>query len=775
MNAIRQPRPSATPSDEQAARMLARTESLGQIGSVEIDLVSRSAVWSDHLYDIYGRDRELGPAGLDEFLTYIHPADRAVADILRAQEERGVELGPTEFRILRGDGSVRWIHREVAIERDANQRPVRMSATEQDVTARKDVEAELHALAERLTLAQHVGRIGSLVIDLIGQTHFRSDEFYRLVGLDPAKGPYTRAEIFAHIHPDDRRKVVSASDLSHLGLAAPDVEFRVSREDGWAWLRRTQDIVFDEAGKPKRVVVCLQDITDRMRQIEEITAQKERAEKASLARSQFLANMSHEIRTPMNGILGVARILEDANLADEERKHVDIIRHSAEYLMSIINEILDFSKLESSSLKINRHTFRLRGAFTEQLDMMAYLAAEKGLELTNEIGQPVPNFVVGDRDRFCEVLTNLVGNAIKYTPSGRVAVRMAAVADARADIRRIRVEIADTGPGIPEDAHGRLFEPFFQVSSGSTKTSPGTGLGLTIAKRICELMGGQIGFDSTLGHGTTFWFEIPFAAATQADIAKIAKQRQQRVEKRFGAANILVAEDVASNQFVISKLLQGLDCRFDIASNGAEAVARAAERHYDAILMDCHMPAMDGFEATRRIRAQETRRNVIIALTANVMAEDRDRCLDSGMDEVIHKPLAKGDLVVALNKFLAGHDAPGGGEGHETAFADEPAMDAALADFGADAGELIRLTLREADQFLSDLAAAQARADGDAVALIAHSMKSILRQVGAESAGDLAREIEALARRDDAASIGAKIDALRSVYAATRRRLEKRI
>ncbi len=426
------------------------------------------------------------------------------------------------------------------------------------------------------------------------------------------------------------------------------------------WVETTIVPCLNAQGKPYQYIAIRTDITARRKTEFELASARDAAQAANRSKSQFLANMSHEIRTPMNGVIGMTGLLEETTLDPDQQDIVQTIRKSGDLLLTIINDILDFSKIEAGKLAFEMQNFNLREVVEDTLEMLQETARTKGLELAGMVDDGVFSQVSGDAGRLRQVLTNLLNNAIKFTLNGKVILRVTRVSD-----KMLRFEVIDSGIGISPSDQERLFEPFSQVDGSAARKYGGTGLGLAIARQLVQFMQGEIGVTSRLGHGSTFWFTAHFEhqSGTFSPVDQRLKPNQPANSQGSAdsispsswalrpMARILLAEDNMINQKVALRMLAKFGYQADTVANGNEVLEAIKRMPYDIIFMDCQMPDLDGYETTKRIRLTGGRPIHIIAMTANAMEGDREKCLDAGMNDYISKPVKALDIQAALNRW----------------------------------------------------------------------------------------------------------------------------
>lgn len=892
-------------ADEARRESEERFRATFEQAAVGIALVSTDGRWlrvNQRLCDIVGYTHE-------ELLTLsfqdiTHPEDLG-ADLkyVRRMLAGEIQTYSLEKRYLRKDGSVVWINLTVALVREATGKPKYFISVVEDITVRKRIQEERD-------------QFFTISLDMLGIAGF--DGYFRY--LNPAWERtlgYSCEELLAQpyiefVHPDDREATLAEAKKLSIGDRVLRFENRYRAKDGsYRW------VLWNSAPLPEQQLIYFvaHDITERKLAEGELRAAKEAAEAATRAKSDFLANMSHEIRTPMNAIIGMTDLVLDTPLVSEQREYLHTVKSSADSLLSLLNDILDYSKIEAGKLDIEDIPFYLRDSLGDIMSTMALRAHTKGLELACRVLSDVPDALIGDPMRLRQIIVNLVGNAIKFTEQGEVVVEVR-IGDpdnevipremriAEADTRRpdevlLVLSVRDTGIGIPSDKQHLIFEAFEQVDRSTTRKYGGTGLGLTISSQLVHMMGGQIWVESTAGQGSTFHFTVPFgrqemavategkplslqgfrvlvvddnrtnlqileevlsswqmrpaivgsgelalvamdeACATgepfrlvlldammpemdgftlareikrrselstttlmmlssadrQSDIAlcrevgveayltKPVKQ-SELLDNIMSALNtcspdeepalaepiaawpktdrnlsILLAEDNAANQVLAARLLERRGHQVALARNGREVIALLDRQPFDLILMDVHMPEMDGFEATTAIRDNEqtTGGHIrIVAMTALAMKGDRERCLQAGMDGYVAKPLQAHELIAVVEE----RSVPGDGDLPQPEDGEEVVLDVAsvLSRFEGD----MQLLQEVADIFFeedyprlqSEVKSAIESGNGPALTCAAHSIKGLVGNLGAQLAYEKSRCLESMGREGDMSAAG---------------------
>jgi signal transduction histidine kinase/ActR/RegA family two-component response regulator len=545
------------------------------------------------------------------------------------------------------------------------------------------------------------------------------------------------------------------------------------------------DVTLDAERAPNEIATLarsMKQMSVRLAERErDLRLSRDQAEAATRAKSDFLAAMSHEIRTPLNGVIGFADLMLDTSLTIEQRRYVTLQREAGRGLLAIINDILDYSRMEAGQIALEERGFDLRRLLTDCRDLMSNAASGKSLLLQMAVADDVPRFVRGDETRIRQVLLNLLGNAIKFTDRGSVLVA-ASVAAADPERPTLRFAVTDTGPGIAEDDHALLFQRFNQGDRSTNRRHGGTGLGLAISKQLTERMGGRIGFGSALGFGSTFWFELPLARSDHAE-EDPAGTGDPAAPPATRPVRILLAEDVPMNQIVTSAILKKAGHMVEIAEDGAAAVAAVRGGDFDLVLMDLQMPVMDGFEATGTIRRLDgpKGRIPIIALTANALSEQLRKCLDSGMNDHVTKPIEPSVLLDAVHYWTQSIPVPlpapltapqMAPQASETPVFRRGAWDALAAFIGDDAvPEFVRDSLLDVERRIGRLQAAGERPQ---IAFEAHALVSLTGNIGLTELSSLCRALQRAAEGGDA-DLDPPLRAVESAFASARPAIETRL
>jgi PAS domain S-box-containing protein len=605
-------------------------------------------------------------------LPVVPDPERCVRDALR-----GKSLAGSECRGIRRDGSLVETTLWTALLTDASGEARGMVAMVADNSRRKEDEARLRESEERYRdLFQNAN-------DIVVSTDLGGNFTSANKAAEQATG-YTRAELLAMnmaglLAPGEDQRAREIIGAMLAGSPPGRYELTVTAKDGkWIPLEITSRLLFED-GRPTAIQSIARDIAERKQweqRVEEYARELSRkndelslalaaAQEAAEAKSCFLANMSHEVRTPMNGVIGMADVLLTTSLDEEQRGYAATIKNSAEALLVLINDILDTSRIEAGKLELRVGPFDPRELAARVVAMLEPQAQRKGLKLSCSVSEPMPRTLVGDEVRLRQVLAKLAGNAVKFTERGEVRIELQLLEQVGGDAR-LRCTVEDTGIGISEEQRGRLFAHFSQADNSTTRKYGGAGLGLAMSKQLVEMMGGEIGFESQPGVGSKFWFTVPCngrpAPRPPAGLAPELRALDRALRQANGpGGRILVAEDNEVNRVIARRMLERAGYQVQAVENGRLAAAEALSGAYDLVLMDVHMPEMDGFQATAEIRRQEEglRHTPIVAMTARALPGDRDECLRAGMDEYISKPIHRDTLLTLLERLLRPHSSSG--------------------------------------------------------------------------------------------------------------------
>ncbi len=611
------------------------------------DLVSDTVEWNDHIQTLFGWPAAEVTADSGWWTGRIHSEDRArVMDAIHAVIHGDGQAWRDEYRFRCRDGSYAVVDDRASVIRGAEGRPQRMIGAMTDITQRRQAEQALRRSEEHFRALTEKGSDLTTIVDSTGVVRYASPSHLTALGYRPEDMIGHAAAEF--VHPEDMVTLVRAVGGS-IGDAA--IEYRFRHADGsWRVLEsRVNDLRADPA--VGGMVVNSRDVTDRKRAEAELQRAKEAAEAASRVKSEFVANMSHEIRTPMNGILGMTELALDTALDAEQREYLETVRASGEWLLTLLNDVLDFSKVEAGRVALDPAEFPLRAMVEETLRILTPRALSKGLSLSWTIDPDVPEGVVGDPGRLRQVLVNLIGNAIKFTPQGDVTLHVSTASLPESPLV-LRFAVRDSGIGIAPGQQAAIFDAFVQADGSASRQFGGTGLGLAICRELVALMGGEIGVESAPGSGSTFHFTAGFGTA-RSQVPVRATAAPVALPSRLGRLRILLAEDNVVNQRLAVRLLEKRGHSVAVAVNGYDALAALERETFDLVLMDVQMPGMGGLETTAEIRRRERAGGghvhlPIVAMTAHALSGDRERCLGAGMDGYVAKPIQTAVLLAAI-------------------------------------------------------------------------------------------------------------------------------
>ena len=633
-----------------------------------------------------------------------------------------------------------------------------------DITERKCSEEALRRSEEEARqLSMVASRTDNAVVltDSEGKIEWINDGFtrisgYRLeevVGRSPGsvlQGPDSNPVIVEKMSRAIRRKEGFKEEI-----------INYSRDGRPYWISIEAQPILDEHGDVVQFMAIERDITDEKHRQQELEEARIKAEEASRAKSRFLAMMSHEIRTPLNGVIGTLGLLRDTVLDEEQKKYVETGRYSAENLLTIINDILSFSKLEAGKDELENTIFNLHGLIDSVREVLLSRTREKSITLHADTDIRIPRYLKGDAGKIRQVLLNLAGNAVKFTERGEVRIH-ASMLSLDDNGLRLRFMVSDTGIGISADDRQNLFDEFWTLSPAHHTT--GTGLGLAICRNLVDIMSGSIDMESIVGKGSRFWFEIPLSLPTEDELEYSTAAENGDQQDDAGAirltGRILLAEDNPANQMIGVGMLSRHGLQVDTVGNGLEAVEAVRTRPYDLVLMDIAMPEMDGIEATHEIRRMggKTASIPIIAMTAHVMKGDREKILAQGLDDYICKPVNAGELSACLQRWLltgnrairadsAAMQGSGGSNRDSIEVLDQTVLEQLIEDTGLElAPALIDAFIGELDSRLGTILQASEACDVQNLAGESHALKSCAASYGAMRLSRLAASVEEAGR-----------------------------
>ena len=753
-------------------------------GVYDWDILHNTVYYSPLLRAIFGmaEDQTLTPA---ESGARIHPEDveqyrTAIIDHLKGATPHLL----VEYRYLANDNTWRWARQSGIAQRGADGNAVRMVGATSDITADKQREQELAAVRAEIESTREIMRTvlenmndGIVLIDKDFRWKFGNDQFNRFLHI-PVEITQPGTSVYEVLRYQAARGDFGETDDVEATVRERAAMMRTP--DGFRYERRTKSGlhiefthkpladgsllgVYRDITKLKERELAQADARDAAEMaLAEAERERAEAEAANQAKSTFLATMSHEIRTPMNGVLGMMEVLDRQGLNPSQQRTVATMRDSAQALLRIIDDVLDFSKIEAGRLELEAAPFSLSGLIDGVLSTFQGQAVAKGLILSGAVEPGSDDTLIGDATRVRQILFNLLGNALKFTESGRVTVR-ASTAPLGGGRTRVTLAVEDTGIGIDEQQRRRLFQPFAQADSSTTRRFGGTGLGLSIVRRLASLMDGDISAESAPGKGSSFYVRLVFDAAPKdALFTSTLHSAGSQVGRALPLPPsgerpvVLVVDDHPVNLEVLVRQLELLGVEADTAVDGVEALEAWSKKPYAAVLADIHMPRMDGYELTRRLRALEAERHMpmrtpVVAVTANAMKGEEERCLAAGMDAYLVKPVNIDWLRATLVRWLsidetAEHPA---GDGDAAGAIDQTVLTSWLGNDRAAIASLLEKFRDTAIDTEREISAASRFGDLAAVAAASHRLKGAAQAVGAKGVGAAAITLEQAARAGD--------------------------
>ncbi len=689
------------------------------------------------IHDVNAQAMSLLGRSRDELLATPLPMLHPKADHPKARQALAEvsETGRTRLEISFLHESGRIIPTEINAQRFESGDTELVQGIVRDQSEQAKAKAERERYERLLSSAESIAQLGSWMWDVETGEILWSKATYEIFGMTP-EDAVTLESYTARIHPDDLPALQSKVEAAVATGEGYEIEHRIHRPDGQEVIVRAQAVTESEDGGPgaraprtRRLLGTIQDITEARRAQDALEAARDAAEAANRAKTAFLANMSHEMRTPLNGVIGSLSLIELDGLKAQDATHVGTAQRSAESAVTLVNDLLDISRIEAGEIIVEPAPFDLGELVEQTRQMFAPTAQSKALDFTVR-ADPEPATLSGDAGRIRQVLFNLTGNALKFTEHGHVRVAFATTeTDGGVELR---VDVTDTGPGVPDHMRETLFERFQQADVSKSRMHGGVGLGLAISRELVLAMGGDINLENRPEGGVRAWFTVPLEAVT-GDAVPSSSDRDANLTL---SGHVLLAEDSATNAAVAKAMLNRFGLTCDLARNGAEAVSLAMAGEYDVVLMDMAMPVKDGLDATRDLRAAGYE-GPIIALTAHALPQSRDEALEAGVTSYMTKPLNMGLLKKALAPWLGRHAGPLIDQ------ADKARRWGELQDVYADVAQIF---LSELSQRLQSIEEAFEQADFETVALNAHALKGAAENLAAKRLFQAARTVEHAAK-----------------------------
>jgi len=667
---------------EAKSRLDLALEATG-MGTWDWEVDSNTMSWDENLFRLVGvtqKEFQQTYHSLIELSDKIVPPEDNKRMMEKVQEvvEGKTDSYEIEHRVIRPNGKILYFLVKGRAYRNSKGKLVRLIGTTLDITDRKIAEETLRKSEANLVRAQKIAHLGNYSWNILTGEVSWSEELKSIWGCRPDEEP-SFEEVVLRVHPEDVGLFLEAARLVREENIPFNIEYRIVRpEDAVRHVHDQGEITCDEFGNPIRMFGITLDITERKCMEKQLLSAKEAAEAASRAKSEFLANMSHEIRTPMNAILGTLELLLETDLSGEQQEYVQLAHISTESLLSVIDDILDFSRIEQNKMELEQVEFDLKSLISHLISLLAGKANSRRIKITSHLEENIPTTFIGDPVRLKQVLFNLIGNSVKFTKEGEVTLSIENYETGKPDYDEditLLFKVRDTGIGIPQKSLDSIFNAFVQADTSITRKYGGTGLGLAISSQLVELMGGRIWVESEVGKGSTFYFTVKVKKAAKKEYSDEKRELSEIEEKVIGSVedtiinlerkiscnrglNILLAEDHPINQKLFVKLLENKGNQVTLVNNGQEVLNILSRKDFDVVIMDVQMPGMDGLEATRKIRDPSSsvrwHEIPVIALTARAMEKDKESCLEAGMSDYIPKPLKKEKLFRSLEYVKAG-------------------------------------------------------------------------------------------------------------------------